>query len=292
MIDLVDRVAALSAPPPHRAPVVCLGFHAIDKVASSISLHPDRFAALMRRLRDDGFRGVSVREWESGGSAPGRPVILTFDDGFRTVWSEALPIMAEHGFHATVFPITSGIGKRTDWRTARGALPSMELMREPDLRELVRAGWEIGSHGVRHVFLPALDRAALDTEASASREALEDIVGEPVSTFAYPYGAFSAEAVRAVREAGYRTAWTTRPGRLDTTRPLVLCRYLVPPRATVTTLVAMFGPALAALYTAAGAIDRLRGRRPRYSPYDARTDCSRFVAASSTRERGATGGNA
>jgi len=276
-LDLVDRAAALLAPPPRSSPVVCLGFHAVDAVPSDISLHPNRFAALMRRLRDDGFHGVSVREWESGASVPGRPIILTFDDGFRSVRSEALPVMAEYGFHATVFPITAGIAKRADWRTARGPFPPMEMLSEADLRELVRAGWEVGSHGVRHVFLPALGRPELETEARASREALGDIVGERVSTFAYPYGAFSADAVRAVREAGYRTAWTTRPGRLDTTRPLLLSRHVVPPRATVTTLRAMFGRGLATVYSVAGGIDRLRGRRPRYSAYDERTDCSTFV---------------
>jgi peptidoglycan/xylan/chitin deacetylase (PgdA/CDA1 family) len=266
------------APPPQFAPLICLGFHAIDVVSSDISLRPDRFAVLMQRLRDDGFWGVSVREWESGAIVPGRPVIITFDDGFRSVHSEALPILAEYGFHATVFVISSAIGKRTDWHTARGRLPGMAMMSEADLRELLSVGWEIGSHGVQHVFLPALDDDALDKEVRVSRDALEAVSGEAVTTFAYPYGASSPNAVRAVREAGYRTAWTTRPGRVSAAQPLLQCRHVVPPRATEVTLRAMFGSTLTTVHAALAVLDRVRGRRPRYSPYDERTDCSGFTA--------------
>jgi hypothetical protein len=281
LFGVVDRIAAMAAPPPHLSPVVCLGFHAIDGIASDLSLHPDQFAALVRRLRDDGFRGVSVREWESGRHGDGRGIIFTFDDGFRSVWSEALPVLADAGFHATVFAITSGIGKRTDWHTAAGALPPMDLMTAAQLRDLVDAGWEIGSHGVRHLFMPTLGHADLGHEARDSRRALEDIAGQPVLSFAYPYGAWSPHAVSAIREAGYTTAWTTTPGRPSRSAALLQPRFVVPPRATEVTLRAMLGPGLTTIHAGLATLDRLRGRRPRYSPYDAGTDCSRFVGDSS-----------
>jgi peptidoglycan/xylan/chitin deacetylase (PgdA/CDA1 family) len=274
------EAAAARVRPRGRPPLICLGFHAIDGSGSILSMAPAAFRHLMQQMAASGLTGISVGQWLSGVPTAGDPVILTFDDGFRSVAAEGLPVMEPLGFRATVFAIRDGIGRRTDWRVGSGPLPALDLMDREELGALAEAGWEIGAHTCSHSYLPALGPAALADEIHGCRRQLEDELGRPVTTFAYPYGGWSPAVVAAVSEAGFRTGWTTRPGRPNMARPLLLPRFMLPPRATLKTVEAALGPLLAAVHGAAGVLERLRGRKPRYQAYGPGTDCSRFVSPS------------
>lgn len=264
---LVDRICALTAV--GRPPVVCLGFHAIADDGSLLSLPPARFRAFVASLVDRGLRGMSVAEWRASLPDPGTAAVLTFDDGFASVHRHALPALREAGFTATVFPIVAGLGRTADWRAGGLALPRTRLLEAGELRELAAAGWEVGGHTVDHVDLAAVDPGVARDQVRECRTRLEDLLGAPVHTFAYPYGRTSEAAVQAVRAAGFAAAVTTRPGPLDTRRPLRLDRFMLSPRTGPAGLRACFGPALPA-------VERALGRYARVLPG---TDCSTFVEA-------------
>jgi peptidoglycan/xylan/chitin deacetylase (PgdA/CDA1 family) len=257
---------------------ICLGFHNIEDGASHLAFSPQLFRELIRKLAEDGWRGASVAEWSQQAAKPGKTVVITFDDGFRSVWTQARPILDEFGFHATVFVISSGIGRSTAWTVSGRPLPSMDLLSTPQLRELTRAGWEIGAHTRTHSYLPERRGSKLEAEIAGSRRDLEDLLGMQVDTFAYPYGGYSPEVVEAVATAGFQTAWTTRPAPLGrTSSPLLLPRYMVPPWASPAYAHAASGWLLPFLYSCSSQMDRVRGRPPSYARIEPGTDCTQFT---------------
>jgi peptidoglycan/xylan/chitin deacetylase (PgdA/CDA1 family) len=276
--NLIDAAAAVVSSR-RRPPLVCLGFHSVDGSGSQLSMPVASFERLIGRLAESGFHGISAATWRSGAVTGGDPIILTFDDGFESVHSVALAALIRHGFTATVYPISQALGAATDWRVGGRALPRLRLLGATQLLELQAAGWEVGAHTRTHRHLPSLEPGELVAEVEGSKHDLEDLVGRAVTSFAYPYGGWTPEIAEQVGRLGFSNAWTTRPGRIQDHRLLALARHMLPPRATFTSVRAALGPALPALHWALAAVDRSRGRQPRYQRFDAGTQCSRFVAA-------------
>ncbi|HCU93668.1 MAG TPA: polysaccharide deacetylase [Actinobacteria bacterium] len=167
-----------------------------------VTVSPQRFAQQMRWLRRRGLRGVSVAELLAArerGSA-GNLVGLTFDDGYADFTEHALPVLARHGFSATVFVIAGRLGGDNAW-DAGG--PRKPLMTARQVRQVADAGIEIGSHGLRHVSLPGVSAPALTAEVENSRAVLQGVSGQPVAGFCYPYGDVDERVVAGVRVAGY-----------------------------------------------------------------------------------------
>ncbi|MFE3454153.1 polysaccharide deacetylase family protein [Nonomuraea sp. NPDC059194] len=184
-----------------------LMYHSVTKYDSDpllVTVSPERFAAQMRWLADCGLRGVSMRDLlaaHRSGTAR-RLVGLTFDDGYADFASEVVPVLLDHEFTATVFPVTGELGGCNAWDAAAG-YPRKPLMDADDVRRMADLGMEVGSHSVSHRSLTTLADDELGRELAASRTALEEIVGAEVTGFCYPYGHAGAREVAAVREAGY-----------------------------------------------------------------------------------------
>lgn len=202
-------------------PLPVLTWHAIDERRSVISTPPAVFRRQVEALARRGLRGVSLAQAfahrERTGAFPERSVALTFDDGFRSVHREALPLLAAQGFSATVFLVSGLLGLSADEARARipgleGELLSRELLDWEQAAELARAGFEIGSHSVGHPDLTRLDPAALERELADAKAQLQQRLQVPVESFAYPYGRLNS-AVRSAAGRHYRRACTTRLDR-------------------------------------------------------------------------------
>lgn len=167
-----------------------------------LTVAPERFTRQMEWLARTGRRGVAMAELvraQREGRAEGL-VGITFDDGYADFPRSVLPVLDRLGFTASAYVVAGQLGGWNSW-DAEG--PRRRLLTAPQVRELARAGWEIGSHSLTHLRMDGSDREALRHEARRSREVLEDVLGAPVTGFCYPYGAHGAEAVEAVRDAGY-----------------------------------------------------------------------------------------
>jgi peptidoglycan/xylan/chitin deacetylase (PgdA/CDA1 family) len=162
----------------------------------------DAFRAQVTLLRE---RTVVSYEELLAGRAPPRAVVLTFDDGERSVLTHALPVMRDHGLTATLF-VTSG------WIGTAGYLAAEEI------RELRDAGWTIGAHTVTHRFLSDLPDTELRDELARSRDELGEILGGPPRHMSLPGGRESPRVLAAVRAAGYSSLCTSRLG-LSPQRP-------------------------------------------------------------------------
>ncbi|GAA2418580.1 polysaccharide deacetylase family protein [Actinomadura vinacea] len=187
--------------------VPVLMYHSIadspPRGTAGLAVTPGAFAEQMALLADEGFTPVPFSALARGGLPARRPIVITFDDGYADFHAAALPVLARHGFAATVFVTTGWLADAG--RHAAGR-PLDAMMAWSQVRECASSGVEIGAHSHGHPQLDQLPGAALDDELARSRGLLEDRLGAPVTTMAYPYGYSSARVRRAVRAAGYDSA--------------------------------------------------------------------------------------
>ena len=170
-----------------------LTFHAIDDQASVISFPPRVFNRGMALLHDNGYRTLSLVELVSylhrGVPFPERYFAITFDDGYRSVYDQAFPILHHYGFSATLFLTTGESGDCMD----RARLPSMSgrpMLSWSEIKEMHRCGIEFGAHTLTHPDLTRLPEMLLTTEILGGKAVIEDALGGAVATFAYPFGRY------------------------------------------------------------------------------------------------------
>jgi peptidoglycan/xylan/chitin deacetylase (PgdA/CDA1 family) len=157
---------------------------------------------------DDVLAGQGLGAGGNGARGRGNRVVLTFDDGTHDFVDNALPVLQELGFTATLFIVAGMVGGRREWKVLPGQpeLTPVPLLDAGELRALHADGFTIGSHTMTHPLLTGLGREEAQRELSESRRVLSEIIGAPVDWFAYPYLGASAETKRLVQEAGYRGA--------------------------------------------------------------------------------------
>ena len=200
----------------HRVPI--LMYHKVARADRRSTLRghyvePQLFARQMRALKALGFQSVSLeRLFEE--PLPSRPVVVTFDDGYRNFLTNALPALEANGFNATVFLVAGQLGGANAWDVALGDVEEPLLTVEEVLRAKSQ-GVEFGSHSFNHVNLAQADQETAWREVCESKSKLEQILSSPVTTFCYPYGAKNAEVQQMVKNAGYRLACSTEKGAND-----------------------------------------------------------------------------
>ncbi|CAL2062335.1 MULTISPECIES: polysaccharide deacetylase family protein [Streptomyces] len=190
-------------------PVPVLMYHSVATAPSAatrtLSVTPDAFAEQMSLIGELGSTPVTTAElaahWRDGRPLPARPVLITFDDGYEGVHRHALPLLARHGFPATLFVSTGWLRGAYD---TGGGLDTMLDWHQ--VRRLADSGVEIGGHSHTHPQLDQLDEAALAEELGRCTEILTGELGSRPLSFAYPYGYSSRRVRRAVRAAGYAQA--------------------------------------------------------------------------------------
>jgi peptidoglycan/xylan/chitin deacetylase (PgdA/CDA1 family) len=207
----------------HRRAVPILVYHVIGTPApgtpnTGLWIAPDTLKQQMGFLDHSGYTVVSLQavfDYWHGGPLPRKPVVLSFDDGFETDYSRALPILAAHGWAGTL-NLALNHYKRAAWGLNRSQIAA-----------LIRAGWELDCHSKTHASLPGLGSQELRQELVASRRLLRKTFHVPVNFFAYPSGDYDSRVVSAVRNAAYLGAVTTDPQFARPDEPYVLGRIEV-----------------------------------------------------------------
>jgi peptidoglycan/xylan/chitin deacetylase (PgdA/CDA1 family) len=209
-----------------------LFYHRVSDDDDPLAVRPRRFREQMELLAAEGFAAVGLVEAVElleRGLSPAGVIALNFDDGFRDVGEEALPILERLGFRATVFLPTGVIDERTSFPWYRHQPP---LLRWDEIEELDRAGTlRFEAHSVTHPNLLLLDDSAVRYEIRQSKYELEARLGRPVEAFCYPAGLFGERERTLVAEAGFRAAVTCEPGvNLPGVDLLALRRRQIDPR--------------------------------------------------------------
>ena len=167
----------------------------------------------LRALLGRGYQPRLLRDLLAAPEMPAGAFSVTFDDGYASIAALAAPIFAGLRVPMTVFVVAGAVGQTNIWDQRQGDREERILSREA-LRALAAEGMEIGSHTLTHAHLPQLADAELRAEVADSKARLEDLLGCPVSGFAYPYGELDARVRAAVIAAGYSYAVSTRKGTL------------------------------------------------------------------------------
>ena len=199
-----------------RVRVLC--WHSIADLSHDPVLHeygvpPSTFDAQIRALKNAGWAFLTPPEFIRflhGGSVPRRSVLLTLDDGYADLVTEAFPVLVAHRAPAIAFAISRWIGQPNPGDVAKGRAPRPLAARE-DLLELADAGIEIGSHTRTHPRLTLCDKRTLEDEVAGSRHDLAEMGFSRPRLLAYPYGDHDARTCEAARAAGYEAAFTTVP---------------------------------------------------------------------------------
>lgn len=180
--------------------------------------HIRQFRQQLAYLKWARFNVISMAEAYQGlfHGAPlkSRSVVLTFDDGYQDFHDHAWPALQAYGFPATVFLISGLIGQAARWQTDFANIA--QLMDAPTIRRLQGQGVNFGSHAVNHYRLPQLDTADVRREVFDSKATLQDLLGQDVPDFCYPYGQYDERARHFVEEAGYQTGLTCIRGAANT----------------------------------------------------------------------------
>jgi peptidoglycan/xylan/chitin deacetylase (PgdA/CDA1 family) len=198
---------------PSKVPI--LTYHSLDDSGSVVSVAPALFRAHMQHLARRGYTGVRLDAlldaWSGSGSLPEKPVVLTFDDGFANLLQHGAPVLSELGFGATVFVVSGRCGAASDWPGQSAQVPVLPLLSWEGVAELAAGGFEVGSHTLGHARLDLLGADEARAELADSKAQIEDRLGRPVRSFAYPCGDFSPLVVDLVREL-YEGACSVRLG--------------------------------------------------------------------------------
>ncbi|MGC8504498.1 MAG: polysaccharide deacetylase family protein [Acidithiobacillus sp.] len=215
-------------------PIPILMYHNVARAPRGAKLRglyvsPGRFARQMVLLRLLGYRGLSMTAALPylRGEQRGKVAVITFDDGYRDNLENALPVLQRHGFSATCYVVSQAIGRYNHWDAEILGIRK-PLMDASELRAWQGAGMEIGAHGRQHLRLPDCSPAALEGEIIGSKADLQDLLGQPVTQFCYPYGAAGPREARSVQAAGFAAAVTVARGRARAgADPFLLPRILV-----------------------------------------------------------------
>jgi len=202
--------AAAAGTPARGTPVPILMYHVIAPPPAGapfpgLYVTPSQFAAQMRALREAGWRATTLDRlaayWHGGASlGAGKPIVLTFDNGYQSQYTQALPVLRSLGWVADENIQLSGLP------------PSQGGLGEGEVRELVADGWELDTQGISHADLVALSPEALHYQVAVARETLRRRYHVPVNWFCYPSGHYDAAVIAAVRAAGYVGSTTVMPG--------------------------------------------------------------------------------
>jgi peptidoglycan/xylan/chitin deacetylase (PgdA/CDA1 family) len=180
-----------------------LTFHALDDQPSVISFPAPLFRRAMARLYERGFKTLDLLEavdWlKRGMPFPERSLVITFDDGYRSVYEQAFPILERYGMCATVF-LTVGERRKAEAGTRLPSLQGRSMLSWAEMAEMYSAGIAVGAHTLTHTDLTQAPLERIETEMCQSKAIIENALGVPVACFAYPYGRFDQRSLAVARQ--------------------------------------------------------------------------------------------
>jgi peptidoglycan/xylan/chitin deacetylase (PgdA/CDA1 family) len=202
---------------PYTGPVPILEYHVLgeppetEEYPELFVRRPD-FRHQLEWLDENGYQAVTLEQvqdaWYRGGTLPPKPVVLSFDDGYRPQFTFALPQLRKHG-----------------WAGLLNLKAEGSDLYESNVKAMIAAGWELAAHTIHHLDLTELGPEELEEEVAGSREMLQREFHVPVNNFCYPAGSFDSTVIEAVEAAGYEGATTEIPGYAEKDKPYELARF-------------------------------------------------------------------
>lgn len=179
-----------------------------DTIRQSLDIQPYVFDEQVKTLKEAGFTFMTMADvadvLEGRKQLPEKPVVLTFDDGYRDLYTDVFPIIKKYQVKIVAYVVPGFLGKPNNLTHAQ--------LQELSLSNLV----EVAAHTVHHAYLKGLPSAKAKAEIDRSKDMLEKELRKPIVSFAYPYGAFDQETIKLVEQSGFKTAVSTIAGDIIT----------------------------------------------------------------------------
>jgi len=171
----------------------------------SLYVPADEFDAQMQALKSAGWVAVTLDQlwanWTTGAKLPaGKPFVLTFDNGYYSQYSAALPELKKLGWVADENMQLTGLP------------PSQGGLTDAEIRAMVKAGWELDTQGISHADLVELSGSELTAQVAGARHTIQHRFHVPVNWFCYPSGQYDAAVIAEVKSAGFKGSTTVVPG--------------------------------------------------------------------------------
>ena len=189
-------------------------YHSISDDNSNLSISPTKFLEQMKFLSKSGYNSINFNQIYKENR---KPIIITFDDGYKDNLINALPILKKYNFISTCFVVSDFIGESNKWDEKKNGYIYKELLSKNDLIEWSKNGMSIGSHGKSHKSLTKLDEEQIKSEIYNSKNEIQDFVGTNVDTFSYPFGQINKYSANTVKEI-YNFGVTTVRSRFNTAK--------------------------------------------------------------------------
>jgi peptidoglycan/xylan/chitin deacetylase (PgdA/CDA1 family) len=202
-----------------KIPIV--SYHSINNENCPISLNLEEFEKQLVFFKKNNFQSIHCNEIKNTSK---KKFIITFDDGYKDLITNALPLLKKYNFKATCLIISNLIGKRNIWDEFNENIKDKELMNISDINYWLKNGMKIGSHSKNHKKLTKLDDKEKIDEIINSKNELESLTGATIDSFCYPYGLYNENVVNIVKEK-YDFAFTTNRSRFNTNKHN---KYLLP----------------------------------------------------------------
>ncbi len=169
-----------------------------DPPNQTFIVSPQNFQEQLQYLKDNGFTTISFQNlidfFNGNFNLPPKPVIISFDDGVINQYNNAFGLLKSFGFKATFFVFTNPIGR------------SKNYLSWEQLKEMIDAGMEIGSHGYYHQYFTKANNEELTREISGSKKILEENLGIKINVISYPFGVYNEQITQTIKNAGYLAA--------------------------------------------------------------------------------------
>lgn len=198
---------------PEHPSIKVLMYHRISKEKPSQSgkwhiVQVDDFRRQLKLIDRLNFMPITFEDYllyrEGKLTLPKKPIILTFDDGHLDTYELALPLLKEFYMRAVIFVLGNRKQRYADWDGKDHTGVISPLMEDHHIRSAREEGFEIGAHSMTHAVLPELNPQAVCNEINGSKESIESLLGEPIISFAYPYGGVAENVISATRNAGFK----------------------------------------------------------------------------------------
>lgn len=161
--------------------------------------HPSDFIEDMKLLLRNGYTPITFKDLKHKQDLPAQPVIITFDDAYLSFYKYALNFLTENRLKVVLFVPVGFIGKTNDW-DVQFFKKRYKHMDKQQLIECAQQGMEIGSHGLSHRFLNYLKPENVKYELKKSKAILEDVIGDDIISFSYPFGRANSMVVDIAAE--------------------------------------------------------------------------------------------
>lgn len=181
-----------------------LVYHKVD-LQSEIGIgcvRPEKFRQQIEYLLKIGYEFTTLSELVANWENP-KLIALAFDDGYKNIFTFAFPILREHGVPATVFLIANSVGGDNSWDVNLGGRKYRHLD-VYEIQELVRNGWEMGSHSLSHQSLVGMPTDSIERELKLSKKIIEEKFNTPVRFFCAPFGKLNRKIIDLAKQAGYQ----------------------------------------------------------------------------------------